>query len=137
MLGLDEENAPNSIERDILSNDACLRIFGNQRECSSQLVSDSLRICFAASAVGLTRNATRSIRLVQLCEKFVSIDELAAIGLGNGLEEHALLLGRDAKQLTGLATQDRDLFTLGERISVNHDGSMRDCPRCDLHHCLF
>jgi hypothetical protein len=49
----------------------------------------------------------RSVRLVQLRQEIVYVHKLSAIRLGHRLEEHPLLVWRNAKWLTGAVAQNR------------------------------
>src|ERR1700686_1280900 len=54
---------------------------------------DSFAICAAAAGVGLMRSRTRSVRVVELGEELVYVDEVTLISLLDCHEELPFLLG--------------------------------------------
>src|SRR6185503_2850687 len=88
----------------------------------------SLHSVFSRSRYG----AARSLAIAEFVKKFQQRDGIAALTLGDGIEEHPLSLRVSFKGLVALACEDRDERALGQ-LAIELDPATHDLSRGDHH----
>src|SRR5258708_24783987 len=81
------------------------------------------------------RSRKSSIRLVELGEERVNVDEVTLICLVDRHEKLPFLIGRDMERLVSFTPEDRDLFAIREPLAFDDDASARNRSGHDLHDC--